>query len=99
MPPWRTSLLPAVGALLLAFAQPGTAGEPKQVTLDVPSMNCSLCPITVRKALERVPGVIAARATYEPKRAEVTYDPDKVTPEALAKAVDNAGYPATVRKP
>lgn len=62
-------------------------------------MNCSLCPLTVRKALERVPGVIEARATYEPKRATVVYDPDKVTPEALAKAVGDAGYPATLRKP
>ena len=42
--------------------------------------------------------MIAARATYEPKRAEVTYDPDKVTPEALAKAVSDAGYPARIRK-
>ena len=74
-------------------------GEPKRVVLDVPSMNCSLCPITVRKALERVPGVIEARATYEPKRAEATYDPDRVTPEALAKAVGDAGFPATVRTP
>ena len=61
-------------------------------------MNCALCPLTVRKALERVPGVIEARASYEPKRAEVTYDPDKVSPEMLAKAVAEAGYPATVRK-
>jgi len=53
----------------------------------------------VRTALERVPGVIEARATYEPKRAEVTYDPDKVTPEALAKALGDAGYPAKVLKP
>jgi mercuric ion binding protein len=66
--------------------------------LDVPSMNCPLCPLTVRRALERVPGVIEARASYEPKRAEVTYDPDKVSPETLAKAVADAGYPATVRK-
>ncbi|MDX1374831.1 MAG: cation transporter [Burkholderiales bacterium] len=67
--------------------------------LDVPGMNCALCPLTVRTALERVPGVIEARATYEPKRAEVTYDSDKVSPEALAKALGDAGYPASVRKP
>jgi len=94
MPRWRTSLL-----LLALVAYPAIAGEPKRVVLDVPSMNCSLCPLTVRTALERVPGVITARATYEPKRAEVTYDPDKVSPEALAKAVGDAGYPATVLKP
>jgi len=94
MPHWRTSLL-----LLAVVAHTAIAGEPQRVVLDVPSMNCSLCPLTVRKALERVPGVITARATYEPKRAEVTYDPDKVSPEALAKAVGDAGYPATVLKP
>jgi len=90
---WRTNLL-----LLALLAWPAVAGEPQRVVLDVPSMNCSLCPLTVRKALERVPGVIEARASYEPKRAEVTYDPDKVSPETLAKAVADAGYPATVRK-
>jgi len=90
---WRTSLL-----VLAVVVSPATAGEPQRVVLEVPSMNCALCPLTVRKALERVPGVIEARASYEPKRAEVTYDPDKVSPEMLAKAVADAGYPATVRK-
>jgi mercuric ion binding protein len=90
---WRTSLL-----VLAVALSPATAGEPQRVVLDVPSMNCPLCPLTVRRALERVPGVIEARASYEPKRAEVTYDPDKVSPETLAKAVADAGYPATVRK-
>jgi len=94
MPRWRTSLL-----LLAVVAHTAIAAEPQRVVLDVPSMNCSLCPLTVRTALERVPGVITARATYEPKRAEVTYDPDKVSPEALAKAVGDAGYPATILKP
>jgi len=91
---WRVSLL-----LLAVFVWPVAAGDPKRVVLDVPSMNCSLCPLTVRKALERMPGVIEARATYEPKRAEVTYDPDRVSPERLVKAVGEAGYPATVLKP
>ncbi|MGW8269525.1 MAG: cation transporter [Burkholderiales bacterium] len=94
MPRWRISLLLFAIAVL-----PAIAGEPKRVVLDVPSMNCSLCPLTVRKALERVPGVIKVQATYEPKRATVVYDPDKVTPEALAKAVGDAGYPATVSAP
>lgn len=94
MPRWRTSLLLFAIAVL-----PAIAGEPKRVVLDVPSMNCALCPLTVRMALEHVPGVIKARATYEPKRAEVVYDPDKVSPKVLAKALGDAGYPATVHKP
>ena len=64
--------------------------------LDVPSMNCSLCPVSVKKALSRVPGVIDARADLATKRAEVRYDADKIAPQALAKAVSEAGFPATV---
>jgi mercuric ion binding protein len=82
----------------LAFAALAAfAGEPRRVVLDVPGMNCPLCPISVKKALERVPGVLEARADLATRSAEAKYDPDKVAPEALVKAVSNAGYPATVR--
>ena len=32
------------------------AGAPQTVTLDVKNMTCAVCPITVRKALEKVQG-------------------------------------------
>ena len=81
---------------LLAFTV--HAGEPKRVVLDVPGMNCSLCPISVKKALERVPGVFEAKADLATRSAEATFDPDRATPEALARAVTNAGYPASIRR-
>lgn len=87
----------SIAISLLLGAAPALAGESKQVVLDVPGMDCSLCPITIRKALERVPGVLEARAFWPEKRAEVKYDPARTTPEALAAAIGNAGYPATVR--
>ena len=99
MRPSRVRRLFAISTLAAIGLVSAHAGEPKHVVLDVPSMNCALCPLTVRKALERVPGVIEAHATYKPKHAEVTYDPDRVSPEALAKALGDAGYPATVDKP
>jgi len=42
--------------------------------------------------------VISAKASLESKRAEVTYDADKVGPAALVRAVDAAGYHASVEK-
>lgn len=90
MPPLRV-------LALLVLAAPAFGGEPRIAVLDVPGMNCSLCPISVRKALTRVPGVIDASAELASKRAVVNYDPDKITPEQLAAAVTNAGFPATVR--
>ena len=53
----------------------------------------------VKKALERMPGVLEAKADLTTKSAEATFDPDRATPEALARAVSNAGYPASIRKP
>jgi mercuric ion binding protein len=92
--PERLALAAATAVSLAALA-----GEPKQAVLDVPGMNCSLCPVTVRKALQRVPGVIEVKADLATKRAEVRYDPDRVTPQQLAGAVTATGYPATVRSP
>jgi mercuric ion binding protein len=74
------------------------AGQPKHVVLDVPDMTCPLCSLTIEKTLERVPGVIAANASFDTRRAEVTYDADKVGPKALVRAVDAAGYHASVER-
>ena len=84
--------------VLACVALAGRAAEPKDVALRVEGMNCALCPITIRKALERMPGVLEARVEYRDKRAHVKYDPDKARPEALAKAVTEAGYPAKVER-
>ena len=86
-------------ALAAVFALAAHAGAPKRVVLDVPGMNCSLCPISVKKALEKVPGVLEAKADLATRRAEATYDPQRTSAEALAQAVANAGYPASIRAP
>lgn len=71
------------------------AGETKQVTLDVPGMNCALCSPTVKKALQRVPGYVDAKVDLDSKRVVVTYDAEKTAPQSLARAVTEAGFPAT----
>ncbi len=83
--------------LALALSGSAQAVEPVTVTLDVPGMNCGFCPITVRKALRGVPGVISASADLDSKTATVTYDPDRTNVEALTAATANAGYPSTLK--
>jgi mercuric ion binding protein len=70
----------------------------RTVTLKVPGMTCPACPITVRKALERVPGVTTVEVRYEKKQAVVTFDDGKTSTEALLKATKDAGYPSEVEK-
>ena len=72
------------------------AGQ-KTVVLSVPGMNCSACPITVRKALEKVAGVQNVKATLEPPEASVTFDDAKTSIEKLTEATKRAGYPSSVK--
>lgn len=83
---------------LLASINAVYAAEPETVVLDIPNMTCNFCPITIRKALNKVDGVIKAEASFETKTATVSFDPDKTNVEELIKATTNAGYPATIKK-
>lgn len=75
-----------------------SAAENKVVTLDVPGMTCKFCPVTIRKALEKVPGVVKVKSAFETKTATVTFDPTKTNTKTLTKATANAGYPSTLKK-
>lgn len=74
------------------------AGGTSTATLDVANMTCAACPITVRKALEKVPGVGSAKVDLKTHRAVVAFDPAKTTPEVLTKATTDAGFPSTVKQ-
>ena len=71
--------------------------EPKTVILDLPTMNCAMCPITVKKALKNVEGVTRAEVSYEDKQAAVSFDDGLTSLNALIAATTNAGYPSTVK--
>jgi mercuric ion binding protein len=88
--------LAAFSAAAAIAAQSALAAE-KTVVLSVPSMFCALCTTTVRKALEKVPGVEKVKATYEPKEAVVTFDDAKTNVQQLLDATKRAGMPATVK--
>jgi mercuric ion binding protein len=81
----------------LLFATLASAEPPRTVTLDVQNMTCGTCPLVVRKALERVPGVSAATVDFEHKTATVTFDPSRVAPTALTEATTDAGFPSTLQ--
>jgi len=70
----------------------------KTVTLKVPGMTCPTCPITVKKALNKVDGVSKVKVRYENKQAVVTFDDAKTDTKALIKATTNAGFPSEEQK-
>lgn len=88
-------------ALLFAatvVASSAFAGKTSTVTLDVTNMDCAVCPITVRKALEEVSGVGSAKVDLKTHRAVVAFDSAKTTPDLLTKATADAGFPSSVKQ-
>jgi mercuric ion binding protein len=83
-------------ALLICLPVSAFAATPQTAVLDVQNMTCSMCSITIHKALEKVPGVIEATVDNDRKTATVKYDADQTNPSALVKATTNAGFPSTL---
>jgi mercuric ion binding protein len=86
------SSLPVLGMLLAAVA--AFAASPQTATLAVENMTCGTCPIVVKKALEKVPGVTATAVDFDKKTATVSFDPDKASTERLTQATTEAGFPS-----
>ena len=88
-------IVAVVGTLVLVAP---VLASPKTVTLNVSGMTCPACPITVRKALEKVPGVSKIEVRLEKRQMLVTFDDSKASVDALLKATANAGYPSQAEK-
>lgn len=69
-------------------------------TLKIKGMTCASCEATIQLVLEKTPGVNSAAVSYQRGEAVIKYDSARVTPEQLAKSVDeNTDYKATPQKP
>jgi periplasmic mercuric ion binding protein len=82
---------------MIALTAPAWA-SPKTVTLNVSGMTCEACPVTVKRALQKVPAVSKIDVQYEKKQVVVTFDDTKTSVDALVKATTNAGYPSQPEK-
>jgi mercuric transport protein len=66
------------------------------VTLALDGMTCASCGATIRVVLKKLDGVRDATVSFKDRRAQVTYDPARVTPDKMVKAIEDAGYKARV---
>ena len=68
----------------------------KTSTFGIIGMMCASCVGTVEEAIRELPGIEDVSVNLTTERARVVYDPSKVTPERIAKAVEEAGYQVAV---
>jgi copper chaperone CopZ len=57
-------------------------------------MTCGGCEQAIQQALGRLPGVRQVRASHTARRAEVTYEPGRVSPDQIVNAINKLGYRA-----
>ena len=92
MTPTRTLAL-----LALLAAAPFAAAKQQTVQLTVPTMDCATCPITIKAALSKVPGVQKVQVSYAKREAVIVYDDARATVADLKKATEDVGYPAMLK--
>jgi copper chaperone CopZ len=61
-------------------------------------MVCVACAATVKRALKSIDGVSNVEVSLEKRTVQVTYAPDKLSPDRLVAAVNKAGYSAGAPK-
>ncbi|MES2136951.1 MAG: cation transporter [Pseudomonadota bacterium] len=60
----------------------------------VANITCATCPITVKRAMRKVPGVQSVDVSFEKKTAVVVFDPSRTRPSAIVAASTGVGFPA-----
>ncbi|MFL6636759.1 MAG: mercury resistance system periplasmic binding protein MerP [Massilia sp.] len=85
----------AIAALVVAA--PLASATQQTVSLNVPTMDCATCPITIKAALNKVPGVSKVKVSYEKREAVIVYDDAKASVADLKKATEDAGYPSMLK--
>ena len=69
----------------------------QSVVLSIPGMNCPVCPITIKKSLQKVDGVKTVDVKFESKLANVTFDDEVTDIKYLKQATANVGYPSQLQ--
>ena len=83
-------------SLILALLVAGPALAITQTAiLSVPTMSCASCPVTIKVALTKVPGVASIKSDLAKRQTTVVYDDAKTDAAALSKATADAGFPSS----
>lgn len=62
------------------------------IEIPVGGMSCGGCAQTVQQALSALDGVIAARVNHADGKAQIHFEPSRVSVPQIQEAIRNAGY-------
>lgn len=67
----------------------------EKVKISIEGMHCGSCASSIEMLLGMKEGVSKASVSYDDKKGELEYDPEKATLEDLLKDIHDIGYTAT----
>ncbi len=70
----------------------------EKITIDIAGMRCGACAAGIELMLGKKKGIKNAKVSLNERTAVVEYDPAMATASDIAKAVNDFGYIATVRR-
>lgn len=94
----RTGIFAFTLLISIGLSGSNLNAEPTQHTVvkfSVDNMTCATCPISVRKAMERVEGVKSVKVDWKTKVATVIFDADITTAENIGNSSTDVGFPTS----
>lgn len=65
-------------------------------TYRVKGMHCASCSSMIEKTFKKVAGVESVEVNYGTEKAKISFDPSKISPQALSKNIEPLGYSLVV---
>jgi copper chaperone CopZ len=87
----------ALSVTAMAWSKGADPADQARTVLTIKGMTCGGCVATVKLRLKKIEGVTAFDVSLQKGEADVTYDPDQTSPQAIAAAVSETGFKATVK--
>ncbi len=84
----------SVSALMPNTSKANEIQKTKTTTISLPSLQCSICVVTITKALNKHDGILKVKINKAKKTAKITYDSDKISVAEIENAITAAGYDA-----
>ena len=78
----------------LAVSSGWALAAPQSISLSIDAMVCGPDPHNIKAALQALPGVMDVAIMLDDRKAFVSFDNEKSSPEAMLRAIAAAGYAA-----
>ena len=80
--------------IMILLVMVGCNGNINKIKIDVSSVQCGMCAVTIEGALNKIEGVQEALVDMDALTVTVIYDVEKTGLKSLESAISNAGYQA-----